>query len=141
MILNQELLFSDAQAITADAASTNTIDLGQQGTPYGDAAALALDLGRGEPLTLLFQVVEAFNTLTSLTISVQTDDNTGFSSARTVWSHTILLANLTVGRRLPFEIMPQELTERYVRLYYDVNGTNPTTGKITAGIVHAVQNN
>ena len=25
--------------------------------------------------------------------------------------------------------------ERYVRLYYDVTGTDPTTGKITAGLV------
>ena len=35
MIFDKQNLFSDAQAITADAASTNVIDLGPTGTPVG----------------------------------------------------------------------------------------------------------
>ena len=33
------------------------------------------------------------------------------------------------------------LTEQYLRLFYDVTGTAPTTGKILAGIVMARQSN
>ena len=31
--------------------------------------------------------------------------------------------------------VPRGTNERYMRLYYDVTGTAPTTGKITAGLV------
>jgi len=33
------------------------------------------------------------------------------------------------------------VSSRYMRLNYNVNGTDPTTGKITAGVAAAVQSN
>jgi hypothetical protein len=140
MILDKQNLFSDAQAITADAASTNTIDLGVPGTPVGAAAPLAQDVGLSD-IPLLIQVVEAFADLTSLTIKVQTDDNTGFSSAKDVLTVTVPLASLVAGYIAPIDRIPRGTTERYLRLYYDVTGTSPTAGKITAGVVAAVQSN
>lgn len=141
MIFDATLLFSDAQAITGDAASTNYIDLGATGTPYG-GSALVRDIGPGCPIPISVTVGAAFNSLTSLTINLQVDDNTSFSSATTVSSVTYLLAELTAGAILNYpDYVPQGVDERYFRLQYDVNGTNPSTGNITAGIVAAKQTN
>jgi hypothetical protein len=60
MIFDMQTLLSDAQAITATAASTNIIDLG----PIN--AGFARDIGKGRHIPLRVQVVEAFNNLTSL---------------------------------------------------------------------------
>ena len=46
MIFDKTLQFSDQQAITATAVSTNVIDLLPTGTVYGHAAALLRDLGQ-----------------------------------------------------------------------------------------------
>ena len=140
MIISNQLLFSDSQAITADAASTNIIDLLAAGIPYGDAAAGTQDKTRLKKIPLLFQVTEAFNTLTSLDVSLQMDTASAFGSPTTIWTHNFLLAGLTLGARLPFDILPNKVTEQYIRLYYNVNGTDPTLGKIFAGIVPSVQN-
>lgn len=143
MIFDNTLLFSDAQAITADAGSTNTIDLGATGTPFGASAALVRDIGKGCKIPLSISVVEAFNNLTSIEISLQVDDNSGFASPKTVArSAVIALADLTAGKQIDFpDYIPQGANERYLRLYYDITGTAPTTGKITAGVVASRQTN
>lgn len=141
MIFDKTLLFSDAQAITADAASTNVVDLRAAGTVYGAAAALTKDIGKGQAIPLLVQVVEAFNTLTSLTITVQCDSVENFASPKNVVSQTIALADLVAGKTVSLVAVPPGVDERYMRIYYDVTGTDPTAGKITAGIVHGVQTN
>jgi hypothetical protein len=141
MIFDRTLLFSNAQAITADAASTDILDLLATGTAYGHAAALQKDMGKGAEIPLLIQVVEAFNTLTSLRFVVQCDDNAGFSSPKDVLEVTLPLASLTVGRTIPMVAIPPGVNERYMRIFYDVIGTNPTLGKVTAGVVEGVQTN
>lgn len=123
MFVDKQTLMSDAQAITATAVSTNIIDLGSD-----------RDVGPGEPVRLLIQVVEAFNTLTSLQIDMQTDDNSSFSSATVIQLQSMALAALTLGARAVISVWPRA-NERYVRMNYTVTGTNPTLGKITAGIV------
>lgn len=137
MIFDRTLLFSDEQAITATAASTNIVDLGATGTIYGYSSAMVRELGYGNDANIYVGVTESFNNLTSLTISIETDDNSSFSSATTVWtSPAYTLAQLAVRAKylLPDEL-PAGVNERYVRLKYTVAGTAPTTGKITAGIV------
>ena len=129
MLLDQQALFSAAQAITATAASTNVIDTGSN-----------KDVGKYGDIPLLIQVVEGFNNLTSLTVTVQTDDNSAFSSAADVLSMTIPLASLVLGYKSPVITLPMKM-ERYIRLNYTVNGTAPTTGKVTAGITGGVQTN
>lgn len=126
MIMDASLLFSDKQAVTATAVSTNVVDLGVNGR----------DVGPGTAIPLSISVVENFNNLTSLTISVETDDNVGFASAKTVFtSPAIALAQLNAakGKLLP-QMIPVGTDERYVRLRYTVAGTAPTLGKITAGV-------
>jgi hypothetical protein len=142
MIFDATTLLSDAQAITATAASTNIIDTKATGTVYGAAAALKRDIGKGKKIPLRVQVVEAFNTLTSLTFALQVDDNASFSSPKTVaTTGAVPLASLTAGYYWNIDHVPIGTDERYVRLNYTVAGTAPTTGKVTAGIVMATQTN
>lgn len=137
MIMDRTLLFSDGQAITATAASTNLVDLGATGTIFGYSAAQVRDIGLGQEVELFVGVTQTFNNLTTLTISVETDDNAAFASANTVYtSPAYVLTDLAVGKRylLP-DAIPAGTNERYVRLKYTVAGTAPTLGKITAGVV------
>lgn len=129
MLLDQQALFSAAQAITASAASTNVIDTGSN-----------KDVGKYGDIPLLIQVVEGFNNLTSLAVTVQTDDNAAFSSPTDVLAMTIPVASLVMGYKSPVITLPMKM-ERYIRLNYTVTGTAPTTGKVTAGITGGVQTN
>lgn len=143
MIFDATTLFSNAQAVTATAASTNIIDLGATGTVFGGAAALTRDIGKGREIAIRASVVESFNNLTSLTIGIETDDNAGFSSPKTVWnSPAYTVADLAAGAKL---LLPDELPvgtdERYLRLKYTVAGTAPTLGRITAGVTAGNQTN
>lgn len=135
MIFDQQTLLSDQQAITASAASTNILDLG----PI--ASGIVRDIGKGKQIPLLIQVTEAFNNLTSLKFELQVDDNSGFSSATTVWSSTLLLADLKAGKVVIPEFIPRGTNEKFGRLYYTVTGTAPTAGKITAGVTMGNQSN
>lgn len=129
MLFDAKLLMSNAQAITASAASTDIIDRGD-----------SKDVGRGGDIPLVIQVVESFNTLTSLTIDLQTDDSSGFGAARSLYQIVVPLADLKLGYQTPVITLPQK-TKRYLRVNYTVTGTAPTTGKITAGVVAGVQTN
>lgn len=140
MILDNTLVLSDEQAITATALSTNVIDLGAAGTPYGASTALSADMGIGQRIALNVGVTAAFNNLTSLKISLETDDNAGMTSAKEVASRTYLLAEINSAKQLEFPAaLIEGVDERYVALRYTVTGTAPTTGKITAAVVAAKQ--
>lgn len=144
MIIDNTLVLSDHQAVTADAGSTNVIDFGAQGTPQGWISAYGRDLGDGfVEIPLLVEVTEAFNNLTSLQVSAQTDDNSAFSSATTiVLSPAVVLASLVVGYKFnAIARIPKNSSEQFFRLFYDVTGTAPTTGKIFAAVVAGIQTN
>lgn len=142
MLLDENTLFSDDQAITASAASTNYMDLQAGSTPPAAPAALVQKIGGGNDIPLLIQVTEAFATLTSLTVTIQVDDNTSFSSATTVASsHAVPAASLVAGYQFPLVTLPNTVNERYVRLYYTVGGSNATAGTITASIATGLQTN
>lgn len=144
MIMDRTLLFSDGQAITGDEASDNVVDLGATGTIFGAGSAIVRDIGPGSSVPMIVTVTETFTNLTSMVIKVQVDDNSSFTSATDVFvSPTYTLAQLAVGAKenlLPDHI-PLGTNERYVRLYYDVTGSAPDAGKITAGVVLARQTN
>lgn len=139
MILSKQLLFSDDQAITATAISTNVVDLGVAGTPYGGKAALHQDIGKGTKIPILIQVTADFNTLTSLTIAIET--GAAATLATVVISKSVVLADLVQGYQFVVEVLPNEIDERYLGVRYTVVGTNPTTGTITAGITMGNQTN
>ena len=125
--------------LSASAASTNVIDLRAAGIPYGNDVAVSRDLGIFD-IPLRIQVTTAFATLTSLKVAVQVDDNSSFSSATTVLeTETIAAATLVAGYQFNIDKFPLKTSERYVRLYYTVAGSDATAGAITAGVVAANQ--
>jgi hypothetical protein len=132
-ILSLEELYSNQQAITATAASTNVIDHGAPGTWVHGAAAIVDDKGVS-CLPLAIQVTEDFNTLTSLTIDFEVDDAEGFGTAVTLYSEVILLADLVAGKKTAVRYVPFNHDKRYSRVNYTVTGTPPTLGKVTAGL-------
>lgn len=141
MIFSQQQIFSDAQAVTATAISENVIDLGVRATPYDAAAALAGDKGKGNPVPILAQIVEDFNTLTSLTVAIETSDNANLSSSTVLASQVIPLADLVAGKQIAVQFLPNGVTGRYLGLRYTVTGIPPTTGAVTAGITMGNQTN
>lgn len=118
------------QAITGDAVSTNTIDLGT-----------ARDIGEGQQLYMVFTVVTAFDNLTSLDLEVISSANANLSSHTVLAETNVLLAGLTAGKQYVVAIPPQiaSLGQRYLGARYDVNGTNPTAGSILAEVVMNIQ--
>lgn len=142
MIFDKTAIFSEQQAITATVASTNLIDLGAMGTVPGAAAPLTRDLTNGgDGIALLIQVTETFNNLTSLAIALELDSTTAVTPDKTIALGSLTLAELVRGARVPFRILPDGINLRYMQLKYTVTGAAPTLGKITAGIVAAVQTN
>lgn len=137
MILNQNLLLSDQQAVTATAISENVIQWESMGIAYDEAAAIARNLGAGTPIPMLIQVTETFATLTSLTITIETADNAALSSGAVVLSSSgaIAVANLVAGYRPTFtRHVPDATMKDFFGLRYTVNGSNATAGKITVAV-------
>lgn len=133
MILSAQLLFSDDQAITATAVSTNVVDLGVPGTPFG-GNQLNQDIGKGTPIPLLVQVTEDFNNATSVTVTVEVSAAAAMTSPVVLATETILLADLVAGKQTHVQFVPKDADLRYLGVRYTVAGTAPTTGKFTAGI-------
>lgn len=130
MLLDIETLFSDAQAITATAASTNVILM---------AKGQLKEVAFGTPMPLLIQVVEDFEGGTSIKFAVQTSATENFASVTTLAeTAAISVAELKAGYRAPINYVPKG-NKGYMRIYYTVVGT-PTKGKIDAGIVAAFDN-
>lgn len=126
MLYDKENLFSENQAITSDAASTNVIKI-----TNGDLKEVAF----GTPIPLRIQVTQDFATLTSLNIKVQTATDAAFTTpVDLAETGAIAAATLKEGYVAPINFIPKG-NKGYLRLYYDVTGSNATTGKITAGIV------
>jgi ACR3 family arsenite efflux pump ArsB len=96
MIIDQTNVYSDSQAITATAASTNIVDVGAAGTAFGAAAAVARDIGKATEIPLYLSVTEAFNNLTSLKVSFQTDNYTVTGTAPTTGK---MFAGVVAGRQ------------------------------------------
>ena len=133
MILDNQTLLSNQQAITATAASTNVIDLGPIG--YG----IVRDIGKGKPIPILVQVTEAFTAAgaATLTVALQTDDNAGFGSPKTAYTTAaIALADLKAGNQITLDYIPRGTNERFMRLYYTVATGPMTAGKVHAGVLH-----
>jgi len=146
MIFDQTNLFSFAQAITATAGSTNTIDLGATGRPFGASANLKRDIGPGEPIPLLVQVVTAFDSVAddeTITVSLELDSTETFTPDKSIVLGVLTNAQLkVVGTRIPFRVIPDYVDMRYMRLKYTVAGSGAfTAGALTAGVVMGVQTN
>ena len=139
MIVDNTLVFSDSQAITATARSTNIVDLGAAGTPAGMTNAVRRDIGIGNEIPIAVTITEAFNNLTSLTFQLEVDDDPAFGSPTVVAvgpAVTLASGNLALGKLINFPAeLPEGTNERFLGLRYTVAGAAPTTGKVFAAIV------
>ncbi len=111
MILDKSLQMSTDQVVTADARSTDVIDLKQD-----------RDIGIGEPMYCVINIKAVSGTSPTLAPSIHTDDNSSFSSAETLAS---LAAATPVANTLIVMPLPRT-NQRYLSLYYDVGGTSPS---------------
>ncbi|HCI98539.1 MAG TPA: hypothetical protein DHV74_02655 [Sulfitobacter sp.] len=89
---------------------------------------------------MLMQVTEAFATLTSLTITMETSDNADLSSSTVLGSSgAIPAASLKPGYRPSFtRFVPDATMKKYFGLRYTVTGTAATAGKISAAVATEV---
>lgn len=132
MIIDKELMMSNAQAVTVTAASTDVIDLG---------AHLGLDPGVSDDMWLQIRVDTACEASGSATVAfaLQTDDAENFGSATTLWTSTAIgKAALVAGYDVVRMRLPLGL-KRYVRVYYTVATGPLTAGKFDAFINTGVQ--
>lgn len=116
MILDSLLKFSDAQALTATADSTNVIDLG-----------VDQDIGIGEPMALVVTVGVAADSTTgdeTYQFQLETDDNAAFSSATVIGDVTVAAANLAAGDKVVIPL--GHSNERYLQARYVLGGTTPS---------------
>lgn len=119
MIIDSQALLSDAQAVTADAVSTNTFDSGAAGN----------DISVGEPLVAVIQVdVAADFTTTDETYEFQVIQSAAanLSSPDVLCLRAILAADLTAGSIHHIPIPQGSKTKRYLGLNYNVGGTSPS---------------
>lgn len=130
MIYDRQNTVSQAQAITATAVSTDTIDLSQ-----------ARDIGTGNDLKWVITIDQSFNNLTSLEIQAISSAAANLSSPTVIGSTgAIVLAQLTAGRRpIVLELNRSILAalpigQRYIGLNYVVVGTAPTLGQVTSSL-------
>lgn len=122
--VDAQTLFSDGQDVTSTAASTNYIDQG-----------VAQDLGTGRDV---YVVVQCDTTMddsgddSTLEVTVETDDNTSFSSATTAQTIGTFAATSAAGTKLIAKLQPEAITERYVRLKYTTANGDLSAGAFTA---------
>lgn len=128
MFLDAHNYFSDAQAITAAAGSTNTIDLGA-----------VRDIGTGENVYVFVSVDVAFTDAGSdstLTVALEGDSTTTFTPDGTQDLFTIP-ALAAIGNIYYAKLSPGSapLQYQYIRLKYTPNNGNLSTGSVTAGLI------
>lgn len=119
MLIDKQHVLSDAQAITADAGSTNVYD-----------TRMTKGFSQGNPVGVRCSIDETFTLLTSLTIQLRSSAASDMSSPRVHLSRTVVAADLVAQNVIDMGEFPEE-TLRYLDVYYDVTGTNPGAGKIT----------
>ena len=131
MILDKLLRFSNAQAVTVTAVSTDKADL-----------SVARDIGEGEPLFVNFAIGAAFVGGTSTAFEVVVADDAALTSNVTVIgsSGALLTAALTANKTIAVAFNPLVGSKgaRYIGTRYTVVGTN-SAGTVTADLTDGVQ--
>lgn len=139
-------VMSDDQAITADAISTNVIDIlavagaVNASSTGGPGTNLIKDIGAGRPLYLHILVTTTFDgaaDTSSLICTLESDDNTSLSTATVHMTlqedeEATLVAGYWIAKGVP---LPPGSYQRYVGIRYNVGAEeNFTAGKVQAWI-------
>lgn len=130
MIIDKLLQVSDAQAVTASAASTDVIDFGQANP----------NSGINQITTLAITVDETATAAGAATVTFSVQDSADNSSfADVAVTAATGKATLVAGAQV---LIPMPVVHRrYVRAYYTVATGPLTAGKFSAQIVTGVQAN
>ncbi|EBF4782371.1 hypothetical protein AC369_07180 [Salmonella enterica subsp. diarizonae] len=134
MILDKLLMFSDEQAVTATAASTDTIDLGPI---EGDTR----DIGVGYPIEFFAQVSTTATATGDATVQfvLETAKTSDFANAHVlIQSAAKPVAELVSGARINAKVPAGVL--RYLRVRYVVATGPLTAGSFTSGLLLDVDN-
>lgn len=116
MYIDSLLKFSDAQALTATADSTNVVDLGSD-----------RDIGIGEAMAVVVTVgvaADIANADETYQFQVETDSVEALSSATVIADQTVAAASLTAGDKVVLPI--GFANERYLQVVYTLGGTTPS---------------
>jgi hypothetical protein len=130
MYVDALLLFSDAQAVTAAAASTSYINLGS-----------TRDLGVGKQLYVVIICDVAMTDGSSdstLSVALYGDSTTTFTPDGQQALVTIP-ALTAIGTKFVIPIAPELVKYQYLELYYTPNSGNLTTGSFTAFLTTEAQ--
>lgn len=130
--LDSLLLLDDNSEHLTTGASTNSIDLGEN-----------RDLGAGEDLYAVIIVDTAFTDSGSdstMAITLETDDNSAFSSPATAQTLGTFPALSAVNSKFIVKLQPDVITERILRGKYTVANGNLTTGKFTFFLTKDIDN-
>lgn len=133
MIIDANLRFSNAQAITAAAQSTNNLDISKA----------ARDPGTGRPLFVVTVVTAAFTDAgsdTTLTVALEGDTTAAMTPAKTR-DLFIIPALAAVGDTFISPLHPKGAVEafQFLDLKYTPNNGNLTTGSVTSFITENPQ--
>lgn len=131
MILDNEMILSNAQAVTSvgDTASTNQIDFGRNGAGYNKKVFVSVN------------TTATSGGSATLVATVQCDTDVAFGSPTNLFATSaVAVANLTAGTKLLEFTMPAEV-ERYVRVLYTVGTAALTAGKFNAFVDDVQQTN
>ncbi|OUO57026.1 Bbp16 family capsid cement protein [Candidatus Avelusimicrobium gallicola] len=124
MLLDQNAMMSDKQAVAATAASENILDLGAASNAVPGA------------LFAVCRTDEAFSGVTQVKVSLQTDDTADFSAAQELMAVTFALADLQSVKNLFAVVLPNG-AKRFLRAYYTVSGSG-TAGKLSCFLTDGV---
>ncbi len=123
MLRDAQLSLCTAQAFSADAATTNGLDLG-----------VARNIGDGNRLSFYIHTTVAADHTTgdeTYSFDIQTDGDSAFGSATKLHTVTIPYSSLTANSLVEIPLPEGLVFERYARIFFDGAGTTPT---VTASI-------
>lgn len=125
MLIDALLLFSDAQALTATAVSTNVIDLGADS-----------NVGIGEPMAVVVSLDVAADDSDgdeTYSVDLQADSTAAFSSAAVIATRAITRGDVA-GTKYVLSIPADTSGEQFLRLNFTLGGTTPTA-TVTAYVI------
>lgn len=142
MYVDSQELFSDAQAVTSTAISTNVLDLN---AAANSNSPVLQDIGIGEEVYLVVQTTTTITDTGSdatLTVTLESDSTANLATSPTVHLSTGALAfatYATAGSIIFRGKLPLGDYERYLGLRYTVASGPFTAGAITAFLTKDVQ--
>jgi hypothetical protein len=128
MLLDQQLMFSDAQVVTATGNSTNVIDTANTSIA---GAAPARNLGAGQPIHLYMKVGTVVGTPTLTAALVGADDVAFGTNKITITTVTPTLVAAQADAFVRFGL-PAHPARRFFRLEFTVGGGTPSV-TVSAG--------